>query len=91
MLADMITEIEARNQLRREAGLPQLAVPAELERLKTLQRGMEYEVFYEKERPKYNHLWDRPNLGWFGGHAIWTKVRRQILVDFEVKRLRGEI
>ena len=86
MLADMIAEIDVRNQLRREAGLPLLSVTAELRRSKTHQRQEEFEAFFEKERPKYNHLWSGRNLGWAGGFALWTKVRQQVRADFDARR-----
>lgn len=82
---DKIADIEARNALRREAHLPLLSIAAELRRLKTLQRQTEFEAFYEAERPKYNHLWSRPNLGWMGGHIIWKRVRAQMRAEFEGK------
>jgi hypothetical protein len=91
MLADMTAEIEARNQLRRETGLPQLSVPTELRRLKAVQWRVEFETFYENERPKYNHLWNKSHLGWFGGHAIWARVRKQVAADFEAKKLRAQV
>ena len=86
MLADMIAEVDARNQIRREAGLPLLSVTAELRRSKTRQRQDDFEAFFEKERPKYKHLWSGRNLGWAGGFALWTKVRQQVRADFDARR-----
>lgn len=79
-------EIEARNRLRGEAKLPLLSVAAEVEHLEFVRREAEFEAFFEKERPKYNHLWSGRNLGWAGGFALWTKVRQQVRADFDARR-----
>lgn len=89
-IADMIAEIESRNKLRREAGLPPLSVAEEVRRLKTWERRTEFEEFFEAERARNKHLWSEP-LGWFGGFARWTKLRAQIRADFDAKKLRGEL
>lgn len=79
-------EIEARNRLRREAKLPLLSVAAEVQHLEFVRRDAEFEAFFEKERPKYNHRWSGHNLGWAGGFAIWTKVRQHVRAFFVAQR-----
>lgn len=81
-----LAEIEARNRLRREAKLPLLSVTAEVQHLEYVRREAEFEAFFEKERPKYNHLWSGRNLGWAGGFALWTKVRQQVRADFDARK-----
>jgi hypothetical protein len=90
MLADMIAEIELRNQLRREASLPRLSVSSELRRLKTAQRKMEFESFCENEWPKYSRLCSGQTHGGMGGYVIWARIRQRIAGDFEAKKFRGQ-
>jgi len=51
MLADMIAEIDARNEVRREAGLPLLSVTAEL-RPFLLEEGFELVLSLMSFRPR---------------------------------------
>jgi hypothetical protein len=49
-------DINERNALRANAGLPLLDIPAEVARLQARRDEAEFEEFFEKNRYRFNHL-----------------------------------
>jgi hypothetical protein len=84
MVANARVEIESRNQLRRGAGLPLLSAGTETARLNEVHREVEFEAFFDQQRSKHAHLWS--GHGWMAGMGIWSRVRRQVRAEFEVRR-----
>ena len=91
MLADMIAEIDARNEVRREAGLPLLSVTAEL-RPFLLEEGFELVLSLMSFRPRvighpmhssrYRRMvcatcWDRDDIRAGAGSATGLGVGRR--------------
>jgi hypothetical protein len=86
-----IQEIEARNRLREEVGLPVLSIPKELRRMKT---AADQEVFRQFEEVHAKAVWNEvlkpirdakgdPNWrpGWMGGMALqndFYRILRQL-------------
>ena len=83
MAANATVEIESRNQLRREAGLPLLSAEAETSRMEAVRRETEFETFFDQQRTKYVHLWS--GHGWMTAMGIWSRVRRNLRAEFEAR------
>jgi len=71
-------DIEQRNRLRAEAGLPLLDVSAETARLAKARADAEFENYFRLHRAKFVHLWSDRNRGFWTNVWIWNSVRRQL-------------
>jgi hypothetical protein len=82
-------DIDQRNTLRAEAGLPKLEVEAEQARLTATRRDAAFEAYFLRRRDQHALSWSDPSRGWLGNAAIWATIRRRLRAEFD--RLRGEI
>jgi hypothetical protein len=78
-----LTDIESRNKLRVEAGLPLLDIPAELARLRAAREEAEFEEFFAKNRHRFSH--DR-SLGFLSNLGIYNAFRKTLRKEMEEGR-----
>ena len=70
-------EIDKRNRLRVEAGLPLLDVPAEKARLKNAKEDAEFEKFFQLRRDEFRHLVGS-SRGFLTNMGIYSTVRKAL-------------
>ena len=71
-------EIDKRNRLRVEAGLPLLDVPAEKARLKNAKEDAEFEKCFQLRRDEFQHLWSDQSRGFLTNMEIYNTVRKAL-------------
>jgi hypothetical protein len=79
-----IQDIEARNEIRKDAQLPLLDISKELDRLNTIEEREAFEAYFEAQYPKYKHL--MKGVTGFGGQAIMRQIKNTIWEDFHRQR-----
>ena|ERR1700681_4231069 len=70
-----LAEIESRNRLRQDAGLPLLSVETEVRRLQTAHNQAEFEVEWEKRRPEFAR-WIGEGDGWLTRMGRYSLARQ---------------
>jgi hypothetical protein len=78
--------IQQRNMLRAEAGLPLLDVPAEAARLAKAREQALFEDFFQTERHRFAHLWSDRSRGFLSNMGIWTAVRKRLRDEMQKGR-----
>jgi hypothetical protein len=71
-------DIEQRNRLRVEAGLPLLDVPGEMARLKKAEEDTEFEKYFQLRRSEFQHLWSDQCRGFLSNMGIYNTVRKAL-------------
>ena len=80
--------IEQRNRLRAEAGLPLLNPAVEFKRLDAAIEQVEFEREWQRRRPEFKHQWIGNNRGWLTNAGRWCLARQQ--VRREMKKISGK-
>ena len=70
--------IEQRNRLRAELGLPLLNPEVESKRLDAVVEQAEFEREWQRRRPEFAHQWIGNNSGWLTNSARWSLARQQV-------------
>lgn len=78
--------IEQRNRVRAEAGLPLLDVEAEKERLAAAHEQQCFEREWERRRPSLCREWTSNRDGWMTNMGRWSRARRQVQIEIQVGR-----
>lgn len=78
--------IEERNRLRTDAGLPLLDEKAEANRLATVERDAAFELYFRKHRSRFAYLWTDKGLSWLSRAGLWAQARRELRAEFETLR-----
>jgi hypothetical protein len=71
-------DIEQRNSIRAEAGLPLLSTEDETRRLESARDQARFENYFEQERHRFAHLWVNRNRGFLANVGIWNAVRKKL-------------
>jgi hypothetical protein len=79
-----VIEIENRNALRANAGLPLLSVAAELRRLQAAREQAEFEVEWKKRKPEFAQ-WIGDGDGWLTKMGRWSLARRRVKEGMRVR------
>lgn len=74
---DIIAQVAARNEVRREAKLP-LLDQREVDRLETARNEAEFEQYFELQRNHYSHLWSDHRRGFVANAGIYSIVRKRL-------------
>ncbi len=80
-------DIEQRNALRAETGLPLLDPQAEAARLAKAREQALFENYFQQERHRYAHLWSDRNRGFWTNMAIYNAVRKELRDEMRKNRL----
>ena len=80
--------IEQRNRLRAECGLPLLDPAVETKQLDTVVEQTEFEQEWQRRRPELAHQWIGNNDGWLTNAARWSLARQR--VRREMKKIPGQ-
>jgi hypothetical protein len=72
-----LADIEYRNRLRAECGLPLLSVEAEVARIGKVSEQAEFEVEWEKRRPEVAQ-WIGNADGWLTKMGRWSLARQRV-------------
>jgi len=75
-------EVARRNDIRHEAGLPLIDQDAELQRLERVSRVDDFEAYFQRERVRYQHLWQDKTHGFFTRMGIYSQVRTKLRSEF---------
>jgi hypothetical protein len=75
--------IEERNQLRAEVGLPLLDVEVERARLHAIRLDAAFEQFCRTNRVRFADRWTDVRQGWLSRAGLWAQARRQLRSEFE--------
>jgi len=93
MIQELITEIDERNQLRLEAGLPLLSVAKEVRKIYDARRAQDFEHFVEttplrrqiedellarQKLARHDPEWKPTGMLSGGGWAFYLEVRRRL-------------
>lgn len=68
-------DIEQRNRIRADAGLPLLDIPTETARLKKAQEDAKFEKYFQLRRDAFQHLWSDRGRGFLTNMGIYTAAR----------------
>jgi hypothetical protein len=79
-------DIEQRNTLRAEAGLPLLDVHAEVLRLQAARGQAEFEKYFQTQRHRFAHLWEDRSRGFWTKMGIWNAVRKKLRDEMQNRR-----
>ena len=79
-------DIEQRNALRAEAGLPLLDARAEAARLAKAREEAQFENYFRQNRDRYVHLWSDRNRGFWTNMAIYNAVRKELRDEMRKNR-----
>ncbi len=79
-------DIEKRNALRAEAGLPLLDARAEAARLAKAREEAQFENYFRQNRDRYAHLWSDRNRGFWTNMAIYNAVRKELRDEMQKNR-----
>lgn len=71
-------DIEQRNRLRIEAGLPTLDVLTEMARLKKADANAEFEKYFQLRRNEFQHLWSDRTRGFLTNMGTYNAVRKAL-------------
>ena len=71
-------EIEDRNRLRAESGLPLLDVQVETARLAAAREQAEFEEEWMRRRSEFAHKWVGNRDGWLTNMGRWSLARQQV-------------
>jgi hypothetical protein len=80
-------DINERNALRVDAGLPMLDISVEVGRLESAREQAEFEEFLEKNRYRFNHLL-AGRSGFLTHMGIWNAIRKQLRQEMRKSRIR---
>jgi hypothetical protein len=78
-----LADIENRNRLRTECGLPMLSVDAELRRLQAARDQAAFEREFERRRPDFCDQWTGNRDGWFTNMGRWSVARQRIRQEMQ--------
>jgi hypothetical protein len=81
-MASDIDIVAQRNLLRRDAGLPELDISAELMKLEAARATAAFEEKFESNRHRFQHLWTGKNLGWLSKMGLWNEARKRFRDEF---------
>jgi hypothetical protein len=70
-----LADIQNRNRLRAECGLPLLSVDAELARIVRFREQAEFEREFERRRSELCHQWTGNRDGWLINMGRWSLAR----------------
>jgi hypothetical protein len=88
-LDELAAEIDQRNVLRQQAGLPLLEIDVEVQRRKDADHRAEFERYFEQHRHRFEHLWSVSNdRGFLANMGIWTTVRRILRDEMLINRVQ---
>jgi hypothetical protein len=73
-----LIEIEKRNRLRAEAGLPLPSAETEMRRLQAARDQAALEREFERRRPEIRHQWIGNRDGWLTNMGRWSLARQQV-------------
>jgi hypothetical protein len=76
-------EIEERNRLRAQTGLPLLDVAAEAARLKKAEDNPKFEKYFHLRRDEFRHLWSDRSRGVLTNMGICNAVRRALREEIQ--------
>jgi hypothetical protein len=79
-----LIEIENRNALRAEAGLPLLSVDAELRRLKAVRDQAAFERQWEQRRAEFTQ-WIGDGEGWLSKMGRWSIARKNVREEMRAR------
>ena len=79
-----------RNQLRAEANLPLLDVPAEIARLKKAEDHAEFERYVQLRRDEFRHFWSDRSRGFLANMGIYNAVRKKLRKEMQWARGSGQ-
>ena len=79
-------DIEQRNALRAEAGLPLLDPQAEAARLANTREQAQFENYFRQNRDRYAHLWSDRNRGFWTNMGIYNAVRKELRDEMRKNR-----
>ncbi len=82
-------DIERRNRLRAQAGLPLLNVAAEAARLNAAREEAEFNRLWELRRPALCHQWTGNSDGWMTNMGRWSLARQRVRDEFRSNHLSG--
>jgi len=71
-------DLEQRNRLRAEAGLPLLDVAAEAARLKQAEDDGEFKKYFQLRRNGFRHLWSDRSRGFLTNMGLYNNVRKAL-------------
>jgi hypothetical protein len=80
-------DLNERNALRADAGLPLLDVSAEVARLEATRDQADLEEYFEKNRHRFVHLL-AGRTGFLTHMGIWNAVRKQLREEMRKGRIR---
>ena len=80
--SDLI-EIENRNRLRQEAGLPLLCFETEMRRLQAARDQAAFERQFERRRPEFCHQWMGNGDGWLTNMGRWSLARHRVRQEMQ--------
>ena len=76
-------DIEQRNRLRSECGLPLLDVASESRRLAAVRKQAEFEREWARRRHEFAHHWIGHAAGWLTNMGRWSLARHQVRCDMK--------
>jgi hypothetical protein len=76
-------DIDQRNRLRAEAGLPLLDVAAESKRLSAVAEEAAFEKEWQRRRSEFAAQWATAHDGWLSRMARWAIARQQVRREME--------
>ena len=80
-----LADIEYRNRLRAEAGLPLLDPLAEAARLANAREQALFESYFEQERHRFVHLWADRSQNFWTKMGIWNAVRKKLREELQTR------
>jgi hypothetical protein len=78
MIHNEANQIDQRNRLRAEAGLPLLDGPTEAARLAAVQADADFEVAFAARRDEFAHAWANNADGWMASVGRYSAARQQV-------------
>ena len=78
-----LIEIENRNRLRQEAGLPLLSVETEMRRLHAARDQAAFERQFERRRAEFCHQWIGNRDGWLTNMGRWSLARQRVCQEMQ--------
>jgi hypothetical protein len=78
-----LVDIENRNRLRAEAGLPLLDARAEARRLANAREQALFENYFQQNRHRFVHLWSDRSQNFWTKMGIWNAVRKKLREEMQ--------
>jgi hypothetical protein len=75
---DLRKEIDRRNAIRAQSGLPLLQADAEIARCRSVADKANFERYFQEHRHRFAHLWSDQTHGFLSNMGRWSAVRREL-------------